>query len=121
MRHDFLREPDPVGQRTAPLVSAVVGPPGQELVDQVALRPHDLHPVISGLPGEQGAAHVILNGSLHAPPTQNPRAELADGRLAFGRGHAERVVAITSAVENLQGNPPARGMDRFGDRPVLAT
>ena len=95
----------------------LVGPTGQELVDQVALRTHDLHPVISGFAGQQGAAGIFADGLLDPSAAQGPRAELADGRLAFGRGHAERVVAVPTTVEDLQGNPNAGRVDGLGDLP----
>ena len=118
-RDDFFGEAHPVGQGTTPLVGAVVRSAGEELVDQIALRPHDLHPVVASFPSEQGTTHIIPNRPLHTPTAQDPWAELADGRLAFGRGHAKRVVAVASAVENLQGNPPARRVDCIGHFAVL--
>ena len=43
---DLDREAHPAGRRTSPLVVAVVGARGEELVDQVALGAHDLDRVV---------------------------------------------------------------------------
>ena len=59
----------------------MVGPTGQELVDQVALRPHDLHPVISGFAGQQGAADIVADGLFHPRPLKAQGLNLLMGAL----------------------------------------
>ena len=118
-RDDLLGKANPVLEGPAPFIGTVVGPTHQELVDQVALRAHDLHPIIAGLAGEQGAADIGPDRALDAAAAEDPGAELADGRLALGRGHAERMVAVASAVQDLQGNAAARGVHGLGDLTVL--
>ena len=49
LAHDLEREPRAVLERAAPLVRAPVGARREELVDEVALRTHDLDAVVAGL------------------------------------------------------------------------
>ena len=55
--HDLDREAHPLRRRPAPGVGAVVGARGQELVDQVPLRAHDLDGVVPG-PHRQPRRHA---------------------------------------------------------------
>ena len=94
--------------------------PHQKLVDEVAFGAHDLHAIVAGLAGQHRAADVGADGALHAPTAERPRAELADGRLALGRGDAERMVAVSAAVQDLQGDAAAGCVDGIRNLAVLA-
>ena len=56
--HDLDREADPVLERAAPVVVAMVGARRDELVDEIALRAHDLDAVVAGALREPRAADV---------------------------------------------------------------
>ena len=66
--HHLDREPHPVARRPAPLVGAVVGAGGEELVDQVALGAHDLDGVVPGL-----LARARRTGRSRWPVRSTPR------------------------------------------------
>ena len=118
--NDLLWKAHPVGEVAAPSVGPVVGSAHQELVDEVAFGAHDLHAIVASFAGQHRAAHVGADGPLHAPSTERPRAELADGRLALGGCDAERMVAVSAAVQNLQGNAAIGCVHGIGHLPVLA-
>ena len=104
----------------APGIGTVVRARGEELIDQIALRAHDLYAVVPGLPGESGRPHEVLHGLLHPAGGQRPRSERGDGRLpARGRGD-QRVVSVPAGVQQLQGDPPTGLVHGLGDHPVLA-
>ena len=102
-----------------PRLGPVVGSAHQELVDEVAFGAHDLHAIVAGFAGQHRTADVGADGPFHAPSTERPRAELADGRLALGGRDAERMVAVPPAVQNLQGNAAIGCVHSIGHLPVL--
>ena len=116
---DLLREAHAVGEIAAPGIRPVVGSAHQELVDQVAFGAHDLDAIVASFTRQHGAADVGADGPFHAPSTERPRAELADGRLALGGRDAERMVAVAPAVQNLQGNAAIGCVHSIGHLPVL--
>ena len=65
--HDLDREADPVLERSAPFSLAEVRLCRDELVDEVALGPHDLHAVVPRVARKQRAAHVVRDGLALAP------------------------------------------------------
>ena len=119
-----MRETISSGKRTRlakspPQVGPVVGSAHQKLVDEVAFGAHDLDAIVASFTGQHGAADVGADGPFHAPSTERPRAELADGRLALGGRDAERMVAVAPAVQNLQGNAAIGCVDSIGHLAVL--
>jgi len=59
LRH-FAQQPHPVGDRTAIAVVAEIGIVAQELVDQIAVRGVDLHPVEAGTDRIAGRIGIIV-------------------------------------------------------------
>ena len=55
-----------VAEWPAPLIITPIGLLGHELIDQVALRAHDLHAVIAGQVGELGTPGEIVDGGFHS-------------------------------------------------------
>ena len=63
--HDFQRKADAVLITAAPGVVTVVGVGGDEFVDEVALRAHDLHAVVARTLRQACGAHKVFNGLLY--------------------------------------------------------
>ena len=118
--HDLDRQAHPVGVRAAPAVGAPVGVGDQELVDEVALGAHDLDAVVAGLAGQHRAVHEGLDLALDAALAQRPGGERRDRALDPRRRHDQRVVAVATGVQDLQGDVAALGVHGLGDRAVLA-
>lgn len=104
--------------RAAPAVGAVVGAGGDELVDEVALGAHDLDAVVSGLAGEAGGAHVVVDGALDLGVGQFARHVRADRGLERARGDQVGVVGVAAEVQDLQGDAAALAVHGVGDDPV---
>src|SRR5690606_38663518 len=116
---DLDREAHPVLVGAAPAVGAVVGLPGDELVDQVALGAHDLDAVVAGLPGEAGGARVVVDGALDVGVAQLAGRVGADRRLEGAGGDEVPVVGVAAEVQDLQRDAAARLVHGVGDDPVL--
>src|SRR5690606_32859697 len=116
---DLHREAHAVLVGAAPAVGALVGLPGDELVDQIALGAHDLHTVVAGLAGQAGGAGVVVDGALDLGVGELARYEGADGRLKRARGDQVLVVGVPAEVQDLQGDAPTLAVDGGGDDPVL--
>ena len=112
LAHDLDREADPVREGAAPLVVAVVGARRDELVDQVALRAHDLDAVVAGALREARAADVVGDGLPHAPARQRARPEGRDRRAHRRRRDGQRVVGVAARVQDLQRDLAAGRVDR---------
>mmetsp|Transcript_26679 Transcript_26679/g.84898 ORF Transcript_26679/g.84898 Transcript_26679/m.84898 type:complete len:273 (-) Transcript_26679:17-835(-) len=117
--YDLNRQPDAVLVRAAPLVGALVGLFGDELVDQVPFATHDLDTVIAGLGSELGAAHKVVDGALDADRVQRLGLEHADGRLDGRRRHGPVVVGVAAGVQDLHCNLAAFAVGRLGDHAVV--
>src|SRR5699024_6925778 len=59
---DLNREAHPVLVAAAPVISALVGASGDELVDEIALRTHDLHTVVACELREPGGFCEMCDG-----------------------------------------------------------
>ncbi len=116
---DLHREAHPVLVRAAPAVLTVVGLRRDELVDEVALGAHDLHPVVAGLPGEAGGAGVVVDGPLDVGVGEFAGHEGADRGLQGARGDEVPVVGVPAEVQDLHRDPAALAVHGFGDDPVL--
>ena len=99
----------------APVVAARVGARGDELVDQVAFRTHDLDAIVTGVLGELGAVDEIADGALDAAARQRARRERRDRRLDLRRADRQRVVGVATTMQDLHADAPAFGMRRGGD------
>ena len=117
--HDRDREADAVEKRAAPVVVAQIRLRRDELVDQVALRAHDLDAVVAGALRERRAARVRRDGPAHAPSGQRTRAKRRDRRLERRRRDGERMVGVAAAVQDLHRDPAAGGVHGFGHRAML--
>ena len=104
--------------RAAPPVGAVVGVRREELVDQVALGPHDLDAVVPGAPGQPGRVDEVVDGPLDPARDRRAGLERRDRRLGRGRRDVERGVAVAAGVQHLQRDRAALGVHRVGDLPV---
>ncbi|MCY1421104.1 hypothetical protein D9M71_367480 [compost metagenome] len=74
---------------------------GEELVDEVAFRPHDLDAVVLGALRQQRAGDEVLDLLLDALFIQLARLERVDRRLDGARRYRFRAVGITTGVEDL--------------------
>ncbi len=116
---DLDREAHPVLVAAAPLVLAVVGGGGDELVDQVALGAHDLDAVVAGPAGEFGAAGEVVDGGLDLVGGEGAGRERADRGLDGAGGDQGGVVGVAAEVQDLEGDPAAGGVHGVGDDAVL--
>ena len=115
---DLHGQAHPVRVAPSPLVGAVVGLGGDELVDEVALGAHDLHAVVAGLPGERGGAGEVLDGPLDLLRGELVRHHGADGGTQGARGHGVRGLGVAAGVQDLQGDPAALGVHGAGHQAV---
>ncbi len=117
--HDLERQPDAVLIRAAPFVVALVGAGGDELVDQIALGPHDLDAVIAGGLGQGRAADEVLDGLFDLLAGQGVGGEGGDGRLDGRGGDQVGVIGVAAEMQDLQGDLAALGVDGGGDQAVV--
>ena len=118
--HDVEREPAPVLVAPAVLVVAVVRARGEELVDEVALRAHDLDAVVARLARERGARGEVVDGRAHVGRRERARREPADRRLLRARRDREGVVRVPPGVQQLHRDERAVRVHRVGHGTVLA-
>ena len=116
---DLDGELNPRGVVAAPLVRALVGLGDDELVDEVALGPHDLDAVVARLLRSLGAVDVVGDGLLYTSGGERTRLEGGDGRLQCGRGHRPRRVGVATRVEDLHGDVSTLRTHGIGDCAVL--
>src|SRR5690606_636708 len=117
--HDLNRQAHAVLVAATPAVGALVGVGGEELVDEVAFRPHDLDAIVLGLLSQGGAIDEVLDLLLDALFIQFARFERVDRRLDSAWGHGLRAVGITTGVEDLHADLAARLVHGLGDNFVL--
>src|SRR5690606_27481899 len=91
----------------------------QELVDEVALGAHDLHAVITGLPGQRRAVGEVADLLLDTRLVQLLRRERVDRRLHRAGRDLRRVERIPPRMEDLQADLAAGLVHRLGDYLVL--
>ncbi|MCY1403480.1 hypothetical protein D9M71_186640 [compost metagenome] len=103
----------------APAVGALVGMGGEELVDEVPLRTHDLDAVVLGLLGQLRAGYEVLDLLFDALFVQLVGLEGVDRRLDGGRRHLLGVIGIATGVEDLHADLAVGFMHRTGDDAVL--
>lgn len=117
--HDLAREPQPVIQAAAPGVVAVVGAGRGELVDEVALAPHDLDAVVAGLPRQSSRRSIVGDGAQDVRLGHAPRCIGIDGRGNRGWPHRALDFRVAPRMQDLQGDLAAGRMHGVRDRPVL--
>ena len=116
---DLHRQTHAVLVATAPTVGTVVGVGGEELVNEITFRPHDLHTVVLGLLGQHGAGDEILDLLLDAFLVQLFRLERIDRRLNGARRYRFRAVGVATGVENLHADLAVRSVHGAGHDLVL--
>ncbi len=112
--HNFQRQAHALAVVATPLVGALVGVAGQELVDEVTLGTHDLHAVVARLTRLHGTVDERPNLTLHPADRQLEWLERRDGRLDARRRHRKRVVGVAPGVQDLQGDLAASLVHRVG-------
>ncbi len=112
--HDFHRQAHAVLVAAAPAVGTLVGVGHEELVDEVAFRPHDLDAVVLRVLGQGRAGDKI--GDLFLDPllVQRPGLERVDRCLDRTGRHLFRAVGITPGMEDLHADFTARRLYRTG-------
>ena len=119
------REPASALGVTPVLVRASVRRRGEELVEEVALRGHDLHAVVSGLQGQRGRACERVHGPLDVRGRHLPGRVPRDRRSHRGGRDQVGAGGVASRVQQL-GEDPAPGCvdgvrdDAMGARVLLA-
>ena len=118
--HRLDREPAPLLGAATPRVDPLVGARREELVDQVALGPHDLDAVVAGLAGQPGGPGEGADLPPHAAVGEGAGRELRDRALHRRRRHAPRGVRVAPRVQDLQRDPPTRLVHGIRHLAVLA-
>ena len=116
---DFDREAHPLLGGAAPRVRAVVGAGGEHLVDQVALRSHDLDTVVAGVLGQLRRLRERRHRVVDLLGRHRPRPERRDRRLLARRRKVERGVPVAAGVQDLQQDLAVVGVHRVGDDLML--
>src|ERR1700677_47087 len=116
---DYLDgEAHPVLGGASPAVGAMGGGGGCELVDEVALGAHDLDAVVAGRLGQSRCSDERLDRLLDLVSGQPAREVGADGGLDGAGGDQVRVAGVAAVVQDLQRDPAASPVYRFGDEGV---
>ena len=116
---DLHRQAHAVLVAATPAVGAVVGVGDQELVDEVAFRPHHLDAVILGLLGQLGAVDEVVDLLLDAVLVQLVGLERVDRRLDGAGCDQFRAVGVAAGMQDLHGDLAAGLVHRAGDNLVL--
>ncbi len=117
--HDLHREAHAVLVRAAPLVVTLVGARGDEFVDQVAFRAHDLHAVVAGLLGHGCAVRVVIDRAFHLVGGQRARRHRRNRCLDGAGADEARMVGIATKVQDLHGDLATGGVHGIGHHLVL--
>ncbi|MNM52371.1 hypothetical protein D3C81_634490 [compost metagenome] len=116
---DFHRQAHAVFIAATPAVGAVVGVGGEELVDEVAFRTHDLDAVVTGALGQHRAIDEVGDLLLDTRLVQFLGLERVDWRLDRAGRHLARAVGIAPGMQDLQADLAAGSVYRLGDDAVL--
>ncbi len=113
--HHFGGKTHPSSVIASPLILALVGTGREKLVNQIPLRPHDLHPIVARLAGKQGAAGKILDQGKDLIMGQSMRGKAVNGGSNSRGCHQLRLIAIAPGMQDLQGDFTALLVYRLGD------
>ena len=116
--HDLDGEAHPLLRGATPVISALIRPLREELVDQVALGAHDLDAVVAGLLGILRRLAVGLDRRANLLVGELAGRERGDRGLGRGRGHRHRVIAVAAGVQQLQDGQRTTGVGGLGDLAV---
>ncbi len=100
--NNLHRETHPVFAAAAPAIGAFVGTLADELVDEIAFRPHHLDAVITGRLGQRCCSREVADGAADLPLAHGARLERGDGRLEGARRQTEGMVGVATGMEDLQ-------------------
>ena len=103
-----------------PAVPAPVRGRGQELVEQISLRAHDLDAVVAGLDRVPGRLGEVLDGAAHSATGQPAGPERGERGLPGPGGGGQRVEGVAARVEQLEEDAAVGLMDFAGDHLVAA-
>ena len=106
--HDLDGKAQAVLQAAAPAVGAVVGARRRELVDEVALRAHDLDAVVAGLARQRRGRGVVVDGAQDVGLRHAARNARIDRRGDGRRPDVAIVRAVAAGVQDLQDDLAAR-------------
>ena len=113
------READAVLEAAAPAVGTLVGMQGDELVQQIAFRTHDLYPVVAGVLRQLGAAGKVGDGALDVVFGHFTRAVEVDRRTDRRGRHQVFLKTVAAGVQNLHGDLAACGVHGVGHDAVM--
>ncbi|MND32647.1 hypothetical protein D3C80_232250 [compost metagenome] len=92
---------------------------GEELVDEVTFRTHDLDAVVAGALGQCRAIDEVGDLFLDALLVQLFGLERVDRRLDRARCHLPWAVGVAPGMQDLQADLATSGVHRLGDDAVL--
>ncbi len=115
---DLDGKAQPVLQRAAPAVGAVVRPQRRELGDEIAFRGHDLDAVVARLLRQRGALDERLDRLLDLAVGEDARLAAVDGRGDGGGADEVVELRVAPGVQDLEADRRARRVHRVDDRPV---
>jgi hypothetical protein len=95
------RQAHPVGIGPAPVILAAVGVGDEELVQEIALRPHHLDAVIASLAGADGGGDHVSDLLLDAGGIQGLGNKRRNRRLQGRGGDAVARIGIATGMEDL--------------------
>ena len=106
-------------EAATPAVLTKIGLLGDELVDQITLRPHHLDAVVAGGLGKARAPRVVADGPLDVLLAELARSDRRNWCLHRRRCYRAAMVGVTTGMEDLHGDLAASLVDCVGDLPVL--
>ena len=117
--HDFEREAQPVCERAAVLVAAIVGARRGELADEVGFGAHDFDAVVAGQARELGAGGEVCDRLFHFGGRKRAWLLAVDGRRDVRCADRSAVLGIAPGVQDLQADFAACRVHRVGDFAML--
>ena len=117
--HDLDRQPHAIFIRTAPAVGAFVRVGHEELVQEITLRPHDLHAIIARLLCAPCGRHDVTDLFFDTVLIQFRRWKRGYRGFDCRGCDALGTIRIAARVQDLHRNFPARIVDARGDDAVV--
>ena len=103
----------------APVVRAVVGALGQELIEQVTLGAHNLDAVVTSTFRELRSADIGADSARDIKAGEAVSLKRANRRLTGIGGARQRAVAVTTGVQHLQHDVAAVGVHEVSNAAVI--